>query len=264
MSKEIPVIYYHDELNEEFSTAEITPKVIDGSYNYDDSNISGKVGHVFWYRILVRPFAFLFLKLKYHHKIVNKDLIHQAEEQGFFIYGNHTNPVADAFIPTKVCYPRHAYVIVHPNNVSMPVLGRITPSLGAIPLPDDMDAARNFMKAIQLKIKQNKGVMIYPEAHIWPFYTKIRPFTDASFRYPVQLKTPVFSLTNTYIRRNNKSDKPQIVTYIDGPFFADKTLSAKEQKKQLRDQVYNAMVSRSASNNIELIKYIRAEEEKDD
>lgn len=263
MSKEIPVIYYHDELNDEFSTAQITPKVIDGNYNYDDSGLWGKIGHVVWYRIIVRPLAFVFLKLKFRHKVVNLESLQKAGSKGFFLYGNHTNAVADAFIPTRVCYPRDAYVIVHPNNVSMPVLGKITPCLGAIPLPDDMNAARNFINAIQTKIQQNKGVMIYPEAHIWPYYTRIRPFKDASFRYPVQFGTPVFCFTNTYVKRKH-SATPRIITYVDGPFYADTTLTSKEQKKQLRDQVYNTMIERSANNNVELIKYVRAEEDKDD
>lgn len=71
--------------------------------------------------------------------------------------------------------------------------------------------------------------MIYPEAHIWPFYTGIRPFPDTSFRYPVQQKLPVFCLTNTYQRRG-KSHIPQIVTYLDGPFYPDAELPAKLQK----------------------------------
>ena len=98
--------------------------------------------------------------------------------------------------------------------------------------------------------------MIYPEAHIWPFYTKIRPFPDASFKYPVQYKTPVFCFTNIYQKRRF-SKNPRMLTYIDGPFFPDESLSLKEQRKDLRDRVYNTMVERSKLNNIEIIKYIK-------
>ena len=37
-------------------------------------------------------------------------------------------------------------------------------------------------------------------------------------------------MTNTYVRRKN-TEKINIVTYIDGPFFPDKTLSKQEQKQ---------------------------------
>lgn len=254
------VIYYHDEKNEEFSTAQITPKRIDGNYQYDDTGVGKRLSHVIWYRIIARPMAFLFLKIKYHHKIVNKDVLKQVKGQGYFLYGNHTHAIADALIPSMVGFPRDVYVIVHPNNVSMPVLGRITPSLGALPLPDDMAAVRNFTKAVKEKIRQKRCVMIYPEAHIWPYYTKIRPFADTSFRYPVQEKAPVFCLTNTYQKRRF-SKTPRIVTYVDGPFFADQQKSAKEQKAMLRQQVYETMVKRSNSNTVTLIEYVKVCEE---
>ena len=93
--------------------------------------------------------------------------------------------------------PKKAYIIVHPNNVSMPYLGRVTPYMGGIPLPDDMAATRNFSSVLEKRIKQGKAVFIYPEAHIWPYYTKIRPFPDTSFMYPVKLDTPVFCFTKS-------------------------------------------------------------------
>ena len=138
----------------------------------------------------------------------------------------------------------------------MPFLGRITPYLGALPLPDNLAAGKNFMEALKLHIQENNNIMIYPEAHIWPFYTKIRPFPDASFKYPVQYKTPVFCFTNIYQKRRF-SKNPRMLTYIDGPFFPDESLSLKEQRKDLRDKVYNTMVERSKLNNIEIIKYIK-------
>ena len=169
----------------------------------------------------------------------------------------------DALIPTFLQFPNHNYVIVNPNNVSMPVLGKITPYLGAVPLPDNMAATKNFMNIIKLRIHDNRTVSIYPEAHIWPFYTKIRAFTDASFRYPIQYDVPSFAFTNTYQKRRF-SKTPKMVTYVDGPFFADKSLPLKEQRADLRNKIYNAMVERSKNNTVELIKYIKETEENHD
>ena len=98
--------------------------------------------------------------------------------------------------------------------------------------------------------------MIYPEAHIWPFYTKIRPFTESSFRYPIQNKCPVMCFTNTYQKRKF-GKKAKIVTYIDGPFYADSSLKRKAQKVELRNRVYEAMVERSRNNTLVLATYIK-------
>ena len=101
--------------------------------------------------------------------------------------------------------------------------------------------------------------MIYPEAHIWPYYTDIRPFKDTSFRYPVQTKVPVFCLTNTYQRRA-KSKTPQKMTYIDGPIYPDEALSAKGQKEMLRNAVYETMKARAKNNTMELVHYVQKQD----
>ena len=256
------VIYYTDETKDEFSTAKIHARVIDGSYPYNNETPSRRLGHAIWYRIIARPLAFLYLRVRYHHRIVDCRSGAAPEGEGWFLYGNHTNAIADALIPSRISYPTDAYVIVHPDNVSMPVLGRITPSLGAIPLPDDGAAARNFVKAVQGEIERHHCVVLYPEAHIWPYYTKIRPFSDASFCYPARAAAPVYCFTNTYQRRG-KGNAVDIVTYLDGPFYADKNCSAKEQRAMLRDQVYERMVQRSSNNNVELIRYIKKDTDKE-
>lgn len=252
------IIYYTNELEDEFSEATITPRKIDGDYNYEGS-ILRKIGRFFWYYLLAKPLAFLFLKLKFRHKIVNKTCMSKAGKTGFFLYGNHTNAIADALIPTMVGHPSSVYVIVHANNVSMPILGKITPSLGAIPLPDDKEAVKHFNTAVANKITSGKCVAIYPEAHIWPYCTQIRNFKDSSFRYPVQLNVPVYCFTNTYQKRKY-SKTPRIVTYVDGPFYPDETLSGRDRRVQLHAQVLNTMKERSKNNNITLVQYIKKEE----
>ncbi len=253
------IIYYSDELNDEFSTAKITPIKIDKSYVYVHGSLFKKITHFFWYRIVAMPLAFLYTKLKFRHKILNKEVLKPYKNAGYFLYGNHTQVIADALIPSMINKEKDKYVIVHPNNVSMPVLGKITPSLGALPLPDDFSAYKNFDAAVKSRISQKKCVVIYPEAHIWPYYTKIRPFGDASFAYPAKLGAPVFCFTNTYKRRK-LSKIPQIVTYIDGPYFPAEGETLRENRAYLRGEVYNTMSKRAESSDTEYIKYVKKED----
>ncbi len=253
------VIYYEDELHDEFSIAKITPKKIDGNYIYCYDSFFKKFTHFFWYRMIATPIAFLYTKFEFHHKIIGKEILKQYQDTGYFIYGNHTHDIGDAFVPSMLNFPKDNYVIVHPNNVSMPYLGKITPSLGALPLPDDKTAYRNFLHAVQRRIQEKHAVVIYPEAHIWPYYTKIRPFLDTSFHYPIKFDVPTFCFTNTYQKRKG-SDKPNMVTYIDGPFFPNKELSDRDKKIDLRNQVYDCMCRRSKNSNVVKIAYIKKEE----
>lgn len=260
MKQKTETIYYRDELNDEFAGDHIKAKKIDASYRYIREFCTGRLAHFFWYHVIAIPLAKIYMKFHFHHKVVNKEVLRLAKGQGYYMYGNHTHQLGDALIPTLVNRPVDVVTIVHPNNVSMPVLGRITPYLGALPLPDDREAMKHFIEALDHATEEKKCVMIYPEAHIWPYYTKIRPFKDSSFRYPVQAHVPVYSLTNTY-RKGKQEGVPQIVTYIDGPFYADETLPVREQKRRLREQVYAAMCERAKNNTVELIHYVRKRDE---
>jgi hypothetical protein len=47
-------------------------------------------------------------------------------------------------------------------------------------------------------LSKKPGIMIFPEAHIWPYSTHIRPFGDESFVYPAELGAPVLAIATTY------------------------------------------------------------------
>ncbi len=252
------VIYYSDELNEEFSLAQITPRRIDADYVYLHDSPFKRFTHFFWYRIVATPIAFLYVKCKFLHKVVGRKAFRACKKKGYFLYGNHTQDIGDAFMPNMMNFPKTDYIIVHPNNVSMPVLGRITPSLGALPIPDEREAFRNFNGAVDAHIERRHAVVIYPEAHIWPYYTGIRPFPDTSFAYPVRLNAPVYCFTNTYQKRK-LSKKPRIVTYIDGPFYPDPDKPLRMRRKDLRDRVYETMCMRAKKSDHIQIQYIKKE-----
>ena len=140
----------------------------------------------------------------------------------------------------------------------MKYLGNVVEMLGAIPIPGNKEAMKNFLDVIKLRIKQGNSITIFPEAHIWPYYTKIRPFKNVSFKYPVQLDVPAFCVTNTYQSYGKNKDKVRVVSYIDGPIFPDENCNTMKEKQQnLRDKVYNKMVERSKMSNVEVVKYVK-------
>lgn len=257
------VIYYTDELHDEFSTAVIEqPRRIDGSYPYLRRSLFRRFTHFFWYRVVAMPLAWLYTKCAFRHKVENAEVLKPYRESGYFLFGNHTQDIGDALMPSMIDKRKDKYVIVHPNNVTIPVIGAIAPSLGALPLPDDRAALRNFLAAIETRLGEKKAIVIYPEAHIWPYYTGIRPFPDASFQYPLKYGVPTFAFTNTYQKRRRGS-KPRIVTYIDGPFLPDETLPPRDRRRDLRDRVYAAMCARAARSDCVTIQYIKKETEHD-
>ena len=249
------IIYYKDELNDEFSEAKIVPRKIDENYKYIHKNPFWII-MAFLFNLIAIPIKFIYPKLKFRIKYIGKEKLKKYKKTGYFVYVNHTQEFGDTLIPSNPIFPKRNYIIVNPENVSMPILGNSVQMLGAIPIPNTKIAMKNFIDKINKVINGKNAITIYPEAHIWPYYTKIRPFKSVSFKYPIDLKVPTFCMTNTYVKRK-KSNKVNIVTYIDGPFFPNEDLKNKqEQKQDLRDKVYKQMVKRSENSNIEQIKYI--------
>lgn len=210
--------------------------------------------------VLSVPIKVTYAKIKFRIKYIGREKVKPYKKQGYFVYGNHTQSFADTFIITNAIYPKRNFFIVNPENVSMKFLGNIVQMLGAIPIPSNKGAMKNFLESIKRKINKGYSITIFPEAHIWPYYTKIRPFKEVSFKYPIDLNAPSFCLTNTYKSYGKNNDKVKIVAYLDGPFFPNEKLSPKEKRMDLRNQIYECMVNRSKESNIEYIKYVKKEE----
>ena len=256
------VLYYSDELNDELAPATIQSRVIDEKFKYKKGLI-WNVCSLFIQNVLSMPIKWGYLRIKFRHKFVGKEKLKECKNQGYFMYANHTQPFADTFIPSVADYPKRNFLIVNPVNISLRGTGTLVEMLGAIPIPSDIKAMKNFLATIEEKIKNKNSITIYPEAHIWPYYTKIRPFKAVSFKYPVKLNAPAYCITNTYQGYGRHNNKIQLVSYVDGPFYPNEELPLKERQQDLRDRVYEKMVERSRNNNVEHIKYIKVEQSGD-
>ena len=252
------VIYYDDEMNNEFSGITKNTVKVDKDFKFVKKGFFHSLAKFVVYRVIMTPIAFLWTKLKFGLRIKNKSVFKEFKKTGYFIFSNHTLMAGDAFIPNVYVFPKTAYMVVHPDNISTKGTKNFIMLCGAIPTPTSIDGYRGFLSAIKQRINEGAAVCIYPEAHIWPYYTKIRSFADTSFAYPVKLNTPVFSATVTYSKRKLRKT-PRVTVYIDGPFYPDGALKIKDAQRKLRDDVYSTMVMRSENSTYERIKYVKKE-----
>lgn len=197
-------------------------------------------------------FGGLYCRLFLHQKIRGRKNL-KGIKDGFFIYGNHTQPVGDVFIPALCVLPKRIYTVVSPSNYGIPVIGKFLPFLGALPTANSLHGAKEFNNAIQHRIEKGRPVVIYPEAHVWEYYTNIRPFPDTSFKFPVKFDKPAFAMTITY-RKSKIFKRPIMEVFIDGPFYPNGNTS-KEKVANLHEQIYNVMSRRSQNSNYNYIEY---------
>lgn len=199
-------------------------------------------------------FSFFYVRLFRRIKIKNRRALRQCRKSGCFLYGNHTQPVGDVFTPAYICGRQRIYTVAGQENLGLPVIGRLLPYLGALPVPDTLPQMKQFLEAVHRRIDEKCCVVIYPEAHVWPYYTEIRPFPLTSFRFPVECDAPAFCMTTTYQKKRHGKE-PQITVYIDGPFYPDKKLRKKEAQKKLHDEIFSCMQRRSLHSSYEYIRY---------
>ena len=99
--KEQKIIYYKDELNDEFSSKNIEPRIIDKNFKYDKyKNFLWNFNSWLIQNVLSEPLKYLYAKIKFKIKYEGKEKLKKYKNTGYFMYGNHTQTFADTFLPS--------------------------------------------------------------------------------------------------------------------------------------------------------------------
>ncbi len=250
--------YYKDELNDDFAGTNIKQKPLSTNYKYFRNPIRRGWAFLFYYCIAI-PIVFVAQKIIFRERIIGKKKLKKERKNGYFLYANHIRAMGDAFTPTLITFPKKLNIVVSPDAVSNWFLKRLVEDLGGMPTPNSMAGLKNYYGAIKRHIDEKHAIVIYPEAHVWPFYKDIRPFKDTSFRFPAELKKPIYTATTT-MKKKRFGNGVTTKVYIDGPFYADENLTVKENQKRLRDIAYEVMVERSKLSTHSPHNYIKIEE----
>lgn len=254
--------YYYQTYNDDFVETQDPNYKLPEDYIWIHNNIIYKICSRILY-FIAYIFGVIYCKLFLHVKVQNRRILKKYKNTGYFLYGNHTQPLGDVFIPSRVTRTKRTYVIGNPTNLKVKGIGPFLPIIGILPIPNSIMKMKELLKAVGTRIEEKNVVVIYPEAHVWPYYTKIRPFSDGSLKFQVDLKVPSFCMTTTYYKRK-LGTKPGVKVFLDGPFLVDDNISKKENQKKLCSQIYKAMVERSKNSTYEYAQYIEKNKVKSD
>lgn len=251
--------FYEDILNDDFMNNHLTRPIVSEKYPFIRQKIYALFSFILYYLIAL-PILTIVCKIR-GVKVINRKELKKTRKVGAFIYSNHTN-VFDFFtIQSYVDRHKRVNIIGYSDSTSIPIGKHFIHQLGYIPIPNNIHAMKNFMEAIKYYIDKKQDILIFPEAHVLPYYTKIRPFSATSFRYPAGLNAPVIPIVTTYYKSKFKK-KPNIKIIIGKTIYPKKELSERENKLYLRDECYKEMVNISNSyTQYEYIKYIQTEPE---
>ncbi len=250
-------ITYYDELNDDFANKIKHVKPLPKRYKIYSKNPFFLLFNFIMYWIIVRPIAFFYMKFRFHYKIRNKKILKNLKHQGYLIFANHTLIMGDAFSLNLVDLRRRNYIVTGEETNSLKKILPLLRSLGLLPVTKDLKRNKELIAAIKYITKKKKNtVTIFPEAHIWPYYTDIRNFRFESFKYAVLLDIPVVTLTNCYSKKKH-GKRPKITGYLAGPFYPDKTLNKKDAAIKLRNDAYSSMKENKKYSSYSYYNYVR-------
>ncbi|MGM9813944.1 MAG: lysophospholipid acyltransferase family protein [Candidatus Enteromonas sp.] len=256
-------IYYEDELNDDFMDIGLERKEVPQTYKYLRKNkFYNFFSNIFYFGI-VKPILSVF---SFFHgvRVENRKLLKEVKKEGAFIYANHTAAIDAFVIQTYVVRCKRTEIIGYSDSVHVPVLKHVGRCLGYLPLPvHDLKIAGKLVEAIDFYNKEKHHILIYPEAHIWPYYTDIRPFVSASFHYPAKLKAKVVPIVTTY-RKVWYSKKPKMTLIVGKPIAPKEGATVHENREYLRNECYREMKEISDANRtIEYFHYVKTEKEEE-
>ncbi|WEV39747.1 1-acyl-sn-glycerol-3-phosphate acyltransferase [Lactobacillus sp. ESL0681] len=246
--------YYHD-LSDDLVTTKDQDYHLASNYTI----LPTSAGHRFWSTIIKRVAhlaSIIYNRVIVRVHIIGKEKLAAAHGQGYFIYGNHTQAFGDAILPLSFLPANNYYAICAQANWSIPILGKLVVPYFGLPVGYNLQESGKLVKAVKKVIKASKTVVIYPEAHVWPYYTKIRPFSATSMHFPIALNVPSFVMTTTY-HRPKRGKQPQIIVYLDGPFYPDNNLNKKQAQNKLHKQIYTMMQKRAALSDYQYCTYTK-------
>lgn len=237
--------YYKDELNDDFGNTGLKRPQVDDSYKYIRKNkINNFFSGMLYYLVAVPVLGLGSFLLGV--RVKNRKNLKPFKKKPIFIYANHTAYI-DAFIIQSFVTPyKRTNILGYSDASTIPVAKHICRACGYLPVSTTISGAKNLQNAIKHYTSINQNILIYPEAHIWPKYTKIRPFVKTSFHYPAKLNIPIIPIVTVY--RKSKITKHAKMTLVIGePIYPKEELNDIQNKQYLRDECYNQMVKISSS-----------------
>lgn len=261
------VRYYSSYSDDFFHNPKVRNKKIKDNYRYIQRGLFLNFLRNVFYYIFAVPIIWMINKARYGVKVYGRKNLKKIKG-GYIIIGNHSCVFDQCFASVMVAWPRRNYIVANKGVVEVPIARYLTRTLGALPLPDGPKGLINLSNAITKIVTKKKDVVtIYPEAHLWPYYTGLRPLPPASFHYAVKSDVPVVPVAVTYRYAKGKNylkKRPRVNLTILEPIYANKELSPIECKADMAKRTEDALRKViETEDNVALFKYVYKDKKSD-
>lgn len=240
-------IYYSDIYNDDFEKTGLKRPPIPADYKFKRENpINNFFSNLLYFGLAIPLLGLICIFNGV--KVKNKKNIRVLNKTGGFIYANHTNFLDMFQIQVLVeGFKTRTNIIGYSDTAGIPFVKHVARALGYIPIPDDLEGQAKFIKSLKFYCDKKQPIIVYPEAHIWPYYTDIRPFKTSPFHYPAKFNVPIIPIVTVFRKGLFKNSKPRETLIVGEVIYPKEGLSLSENKEYLRDECYKKMKEISSS-----------------
>ena len=235
---------------------------IDKEYEYVPKGFLFSLFSNLLYYGIAYPVLTVLTKVIYDLKIEGEENV-KSLKTGAISVSNHVM-FLDCAMTGLSFRQRKIFFTTQEDSFKIPVVRKLIRLLKAIPIPENIENKKYFLKEINNILKQGDIVHIYPEASLWPYCTNIRNFKNGAFDLAVKNEVPIIPIVYTF--RNPKGirkflkKKPDVTVTILKPVEPNKEEPIlKQRMKQLKEIVYTQM--KEVVENKKVKKTLNTEEE---
>ena len=216
---------------------------VDEHYRFVNRNVLFRLGSNMLFYLIAWPVLTIASRLVFGLKIIGKKNLRYIRG-GAVTVTNHVH-VLDSPMVACTLFPRKPLFASLKSNFEIPVVRRLVRILGGVPIPESPKALGAFMEAMRAQLQRGRIVHFYPEASLWPWYDKLRPFKNGAFHLAVRSGVPVVPMVFTFREpgwlMSRLRKKPLITLRIGEPEYPVQIGSERSRVMEMRQAVEDSM-----------------------
>ena len=146
--------------------------------------------------IIITPILWIINRILFGFDVENIENLRKVPG-GKITISNHVHPM-DCTMNGLINFPERTYFPTLATNFEIPFIRHLIRILYAIPIPKKQKQKEKFYKEINTALLEGKTIHMYPEAALWPYYEKIRPFKKGAFKMAVDSNCPIVPILYTF------------------------------------------------------------------
>ena len=216
---------------------------IDENYDYVPNNLIFSIFSNLLYYGIAFPILKLLIKIIYDLKIEGIENIKEVDG-GAISVSNHVL-ILDCAMVGLAFGKRKIYYTTQEGSFKIPLVRKLIKYLRAVPIPENINNRKYFIKAMNNVLKNGDVIHFYPEASLWPYCKKIRNFKNGAFDMAVRNQVPVVPCVFTFrepigVRKLFKRKK-DVTLKILKPVYSDSDKYIRQQIEELKEKTFKGM-----------------------